>query len=323
MVTLARDEALELKLLEAVIAEERDRPRTQQRQIGPSEVGGCLELVRAKVFEPPEDDAPEEHWPIAANIGTVMGDFLEDVFGRRLNAVTQQQISAELAELGVTIAGHADVIFIEDNTIIDLKSTAAMGGVFYEGPKLAYYIQIALYVWGAVQAGILTEGAEGRIVYYDRTGDYQEFVAIVVTWDAILNFIDLGQQRIQQVMTAQETYEQSGDMTLIHALREYSPSYCFSTKVECPRRFKCWGGSDWAPVTELTDPNHEAAAMRYIEGRRLAQMGEAMKKESKEELKDVEGIFQNGVMVGRDKRGFISVVETKNVTATSPGKKEK
>lgn len=310
-VTLVRDEALELRLLEAVLAEERARPRTQQRQVGPSEVGGCLELVRAKIFEDPSEDAPEEHWPIAANIGTVFGDFLEGVFGRRLDAKTQIKISAKLEELGITIAGAADVIFIEDNTIIDLKSTAAIGGVFYEGPKLAYYIQIALYVYGAVQAGILQEGAEGRIVYYDRTGDFQEFVAVVVSWEAILNFIDLAQQRLSQVVRAQELYENKGDTTLVHELREYSPSFCFSSKVECPRRFKCWGGTDWAPTEQLTDENHHSAALRYIEGRRLTSMGDAMKRESKEQLRDIEGVFADGVMVGRDSRGYLSVVETK------------
>jgi len=308
---LVRDEALEQKLLEAVIAEERDRPRTQQRQVGPSEIGGCLELVRAKIFEPPEEDAPEEHWPIAANIGTVMGEFLEGVFGRRLGAKTQLKIQTKLEELGLSVAGSADVIFIDDNTIIDLKSTASIGSVNYEGPKLSYYIQIALYVFGAVQAGILKEGAEGRIVYYDRTGEFQEFFAVVVSWEAILNFVDLAQQRLRTVMVAQERYENDGDTTLVHELREYSPSFCFSAKVECPRRFKCWGGTDWAPVTELTDPNHHSAAKRYIEGRRLAQIGEAMKKESKSELTDVEGVFPDGVMVGRDSRGYLSVVETK------------
>jgi hypothetical protein len=274
-----------------------------------------LELVRAKIFEPPEQDAPEEHWPIAANIGTVMGDFLEGVFGRRLGAKTQLRIQTQLEELGLEIEGAVDVLFQDDNTIIDLKSTSSIGSVGYEGPKLAYYIQIALYVYGAVQAGILTEGAEGRIVYYDRTGDFQEFFAVVVTWDAILNFVDLAQQRLATVMRAQELYEKDGDATGIHELREYSPSYCFSAKVECPRRFACWGGSDWAPVTELTDPNHHAAALRYAEGRRLAQVGDAMKRESKAELDGVEGIFPDGLMVGRDKRGYISVVETKGKVA--------
>jgi hypothetical protein len=318
MVELIRDEALEAKLLEAVIAEERERPRTLQREVGPSEIGGCLELLRSKIFEPPEDDAPEEHWPVAAHIGTVMGEELERIFGKRLEAVTQQRITAYLAELGFSITGSSDVIFVEDNQIVDLKSTAAMGSVFYEGPKMSYYIQIALYVWGAVQLGILNEGAEGRIVYYDRTGNYQGFVAVVVDWEAICNFIGLAQQRLTQVIHAQEVYEDTGDMHLIHDLREYTPSFCFSAKVECPRRFKCWGGSDWAPVEILTDPNHLSAARRYIEGRRLEQMGKAMKDESKAELDNVNGTFPEGIMIGRDKRGYISVVETKTGAADAP-----
>jgi hypothetical protein len=317
-VELVRDEALEAKLLAAVIAEERARPRTLQREVGPSEIGGCLELMRSKIFEPPEDDADEEHWHVAAQIGTVMGEALEDIFGRRLDAVTQQRIATKLEELGLTIEGSADVIFVADGTIIDLKSTAAIGSVFYEGPKLSYYIQIALYVWGAVQLGILEPGAEGRIVYYDRTGQYQGFVAVSVSWEAIQNFIDLAQQRIKQVMHAQEVYEEIGDMHLIHDLREYTPSYCFSAKVECPRRFKCWGGSDWAPVEILTDPNHLSAARRYIEGRRIEQTGKAMKEEAKGELDGVNGTFNEGIMVGRDKRGYISVVETKSGAGDEP-----
>jgi hypothetical protein len=315
-VELVRDEELEAKLLGAVIAEERARPRSLQREVGPSEIGGCLELMRSKVFEPAEDDAPEEHWHVAAQIGTVMGDALEDIFGRRLDALTQQRITASLEELGISISGSADVIFIDDNTIIDLKSTAAMGSVFYEGPKLSYYIQIAIYVMGAVQAGILEPGAEGRIVYYDRTGQQQSFVAVVVSWEAIQNFFDLAQQRIRTVMHAQEVWEDTGDTHLIHDLREYTPSYCFSAKVECPRRFKCWGGTDWAPVEILTDPNHLSAARRYIEGRRLAQIGAAMKDEAKGELEGINGTFEEGIMIGRDKRGYISVVETKVETET-------
>jgi hypothetical protein len=64
-------------------------------------------------------------------------------------------------------------------------------------------------------------------------------------------------------------------------------------------------------VEILTDPNHLSAARRYIEGRRLEQMGKSMKEESKSELEGINGTFQEGIMIGRDKRGYISVVETK------------
>ena len=93
--------------------------------------------MRSKIFEPAEDDAPEEHWHVAAQIGTVMGDALEDIFGRRLDALTQQRITAKLEELGLSISGSADVIFLADNTIIDLKSTAAIGTV-YRDPETRF-----------------------------------------------------------------------------------------------------------------------------------------------------------------------------------------
>lgn len=308
MPQLERDGALEKRLLEAVIAEERDRPRTKQRHVGPSEVGGCRELLRSKFFEPAEDDAPEEHWPLAAHIGTVMGAELERIFGKRMDALTQQRISTTLHEIGLTVSGSSDVIFIDENVLIDLKSTAAMASVFYEGPKLAYYIQIALYVWGAVQLGILDEGAEGRIVYYDRTGNTQEFVAVVVGWEAIQNFVTIAQDRLQDVLDAQRFLEETGNPAMVHALRDFTPSFCFSAKVECPRRFKCWGGSGWAPVEILTDPNHLSAARRYIEGRNLENAGKAMKAEAREELVGIEGRFTEGPMVSWP-AGRISVVD--------------
>lgn len=308
MPTLERDEALEQLLLEAVIAEERERPRTQQRTVGPSEVGGCRELLRAKIYESPEDDAPEEHWPVAAHIGTVMGDELERIFGKRLGAETQRRITAHLEGLGVSVTGSSDVIFIQDNLLIDLKSTATMASIMWEGPKLSYYIQVALYVWGAVQEGILQEGAEARIVYYERAGNHQGFVAVVVTWEAILNFVEIAQDRLRDVMVAQEQLE-AGDPTAAHELRDFTPAYCFSTKVECPRRFACWGGSDWAPVEVIKDTNLLSSARRYVEGRASKQAGEAMMAEARSELVGVEGRFEEGYMVGWA-NNKISVVET-------------
>jgi hypothetical protein len=307
-----RDVKLEKILLTAVIAEQNERPRTKQRLVGPSEVGGCRELLRSKFFEPAEDDAPEEHWSLAAHIGTVMGDELERIFGKRLDAVTQQRVTVTLEQLGVQVSGASDLIWVEgdvvSNLVGDLKSTAAMGSVLYEGPKLAYLIQIALYVMGLVQSGVLAPGATGRIIYYDRTGDVQEFVAIIVPWEAIQNFYMLAQQRLREVVAAQKAFEQSGDMEQIHRLRDFTPSFCFSAKVECPRRFKCWGGSSWAPEELLRDPNHLSAAKRYIEGRKLETMGKNMKAEARTELVGIEGRFEEGPMVSWP-AGRINVVD--------------
>jgi hypothetical protein len=318
MAELIRDKALEDALLAAVIADQNERPRTKQMLIGPSEIGGCRELVRAKIFEDRSTFLPDTHWHTAAHVGTVMGEDLERIFGERLGAATQQRVTIELERLGLSVSGAIDLIFIRNQVVCDLKGTGAFGSVQYEGGvKLDYYIQISLYVWGLVKAGILQPGAEGRIVYYDRVGGEQTFIAVVVTWEAILNYVDLAQRRLQEVLNAQAGIE-AGQLSMAHHLRDHVPSFCFSEKVQCPRRMHCWGGSDWAPLQVHDDADLQRATVEYIAGRKLENRGKAMKEQARGLLKGVEGHVVNGEEMGGLvgwKSGRISVVEIEALPA--------
>lgn len=312
MAELIRDHVLEEALLAAVIADQNARPRSKQRLVGPSEIGGCRELVRAKIFEPEDQFLPDTHWHTAAHVGTVMGDDLERIFGERLGAQTQKRVTAYLDKIGLSISGAIDMIFIRNQVVCDLKGTGAFGSLSYEGGvKLDYYIQISVYVWGLVQAGILQPGASGRIVYYDRVGGEQSFIAVVVPWEAVLNYVELAQRRMQEILDAQAAIE-AGQLSMAHALRDHVPSFCFSEKVQCPRRMHCWGGSDWAPLEVHDDAELYLATVDYIAGRRLENRGKAMKEQSRALLKGVEGHVvagdQPGGLVGW-KNGRISVVE--------------
>lgn len=360
MADLRRDTALEQRMLEAVIADRNSTARSQQVLVGPSSIGFCRELLRASIFEPESVRGKETHWATAAHVGSVMGEDLERIFGERLGGVTQQRIQAHLAELGVSIEGAADIIFLDDNDIIDLKSTTDIGGVLYdlgknataietllsihadgnlfdhwvETPsseyeltqsvldsfsKLHYYVQIATYVTGAVQSGVLEEGASGRLVFYDRAGSFQEFVALVVTAEEIALFFELGQRRMKQVVQAQELLEQSGNPALIHKLRDQTPSFCFSPKVMCPLREQCWGGSEWEPVEEIDGPEIRSAVDRYIAGRDMENMGKGMKTQAREELKGISGKLPDGRMVSWVRGGTtINVVETAKKEPEAP-----
>src|SRR5690606_30649196 len=119
---IRRDTALEQAMLEAVIADRNAQPRSQQLQVGPSQVGGCRELLRAGLFESETMAEPETNWATAAHVGQVMGADLERVFGERLDAITQQTITATFGMLGgVQISGSSDLIFVGDEQISDLK----------------------------------------------------------------------------------------------------------------------------------------------------------------------------------------------------------
>ncbi|UOW92802.1 hypothetical protein SEA_ROBINROSE_59 [Microbacterium phage RobinRose] len=349
---IRRDTVLEQRMLEAVIAERNAQPRNQQVQIGPSEIGGCRELLRAGLFEPETMSEPETHWATAAHVGSIMGDDLEQIFGKRMDAETQRRVTAHFNQLGVDISGAIDLLFIELGQVSDLKSTNDMGGVLYdlkknasaietllsiwrEGllfqkkietadggyeltdkmistiSKLHYYVQLSIYVSGAIQEGILDDDAEARLVFYDRGGAYQEFVALVVTNEELRMFYEIGQMRLAQVVHAQEGYEKSGgQQVVIGHLRDMTPSYCFSPKVMCPRRQHCWGGSDWTADNRIS-AEHAKTVERYIAGREMAKLGEGMKKAAREELKGIEGVLPDGRMVTWVRGGSqINVVET-------------
>lgn len=178
--------------------------------------------------------------------------------------------------------------------------------------KLHYYTQIAIYVTGARQAAILSPAGTGRLVFYDRAGDFQEFVALVVSAEEIDLFFEIAMARIEQVVEAQKLLDEQGNPALIHYLRDQTPAFCFSKKVMCVMRERCWGGSEWDPVEVLEGAEIESAVDRYIEGRRLAALGDGMKKAAREELRGIEGRLANGRLVswtGAGKR-VINVVET-------------
>lgn len=361
-ITFERDEILEQKMLEAVIADRNSQPRNQQIQVGPSSIGFCRELLRAQLFEAQSTNvAQEENWAAAAHVGTVMGEDLERIFGERLNATTQTRITTLFTRLGIHISGAMDLVFYEDDQVSDLKSTTDIGGVMYdlqknakiietllvlfregtlfqkyiETPdggyeltdrllkgfsKLHYYVQIAIYVTGAMQAGVVGPNGEGRLVFYDRAGEFQEFLALKVTPEMIALFFEIGQSRVEQVATAQNLFEQTGNVYVIHELRDQVPTFCYSPKVMCPLRERCWGGSRWDGTEPLAGAELSSSMDRYIEGRRMSKIGDGMKATAKAELKGIEGKFEDGRMITWP-GGRINVVETASGKANAAERK--
>lgn len=358
---ILRDTALEQRLLEAVIADRNAQPRSQQLQIGPSEVGGCRELLRAGLFEPPAEAEPETNWAAAAHVGQVMGADLERIFGERVNALLQQRYSTMFGMFGISISGGADLTFLDGDQISDLKSIDDMGSTLYdlnrdasaietllsiyrEGllfaknietadggyeltavildkvAKLSNYIQIAIYVMGAMQAGIISENGTGRLVFYDRSGNYQGFVAAVIPTEWVWMFYTIGQMRIGQVVQAQSAYEATGgNPAVIATLRDKAPSFCFSPKVMCPRRMHCWAGSEWTADNQITDPEQVAAMNRYDTARDLAKVADGMKRAAKSALDGVSGVAPDGKMLTWTRSGAINLVQT---TVTEPKTQE-
>lgn len=350
--SIVRDTELEKLMLEAVVADRNDQPRNKQLQVGPSSIGFCRELLRAGLFESDTLAEPESHWATAAHVGSVVGDDLERIFGERLGALTQQRMTTTFSNglqvSGALDLAFLDRNCISDlksttdigGVLYDLERNASaietLLAIWKEGKlydkrietpdggyeltesvvrkvvKLHYYTQVAIYVTGAVQAGVLDKDASARLVFYDRAGDYQEFVAVVVDAEQIRMFLEIAEHRMQQVADAQASYEASGgNPAVIAHLRDQTPSFCFSKKVLCPRRMACWAGSDWTAENRIEGVEIEAAVDRYVAGRDAEKLAKGMKMAAREELRDITGVLPDGRMVTWTKSGAINVVETK------------
>jgi hypothetical protein len=278
------------RMLQALKDHENARPRSQQLTLGPSELGGCREYIRNVMAGTPVQTNDE--WPAAAVIGTVMGEFMEAIAEQYLGAATQKSITTMLPN-GLLVTGTADMIFESENMLADGKTKDGFAGVARYGPSLENLIQVSIYALGCVQNGYLTEGARAVLLYMDRSGDQQVLLEHVLTWDEILQNIDLVVARLEDVLDAQEHVD-AGEVEWARALRDKTPPFCYSEKVMCPFRDLCWKGSEWQPDEVITDPQVIEAVARYAAARDEEKVQADLKKDLRDSLLGVTGVTPDG-----------------------------
>ena len=280
-------------ILGAMARKERERPRTQQIALGPSELGTCREYIRNVLAGSPRQES--DSWPTAAVVGTLLGDYMESAAAEYLDAVTQVPVTTTLPN-GLVVSGHADMVFPERNVLADCKSKDGFANVLQEGPSLENKIQIALYALGLVQSGVLTEGAEAVLIYVDRSGEEQTLREHVLSWEEILNYVDVCVDRLNDVLEAQEHID-AGEVEFARALRDKTPPFCYSERVLCPFRDLCWKGSDWVPNEQITDPDIIATVERYRAARDDEKRAKDNRAWYKEQLRGVSGMTPDGYSV--------------------------
>jgi hypothetical protein len=280
-------------ILAAMARREKERPRSVQVQLGPSELGSCREYVRNVLAGSPRQEDPG--WPTAAVMGTLIGDYMEETAEKYLGAMTQVAITTQLPN-GLLVAGHADMIFQDRNVLADCKSKDGFSTIASEGPSLENFIQVSIYTLGCVQNGYLEEGAEAVLVYVDRSGENQTLRERVVTWEEIQNYVDICVDRLNEVLEAQEHID-GGEVEWARTLRDKTPPFCYSERGMCPFRDLCWEGSEWVPDEKITDPETIQTVARYVAARQKESDAKGERAWNKEKLRGVSGMTPDGYSV--------------------------
>jgi len=286
---------------------DNERPRSQQVTLGPSELGGCREFIRATVAQDP--GLPETGFKAAAFMGTAVGDMIERIFGERLMAILQREVSIQMGRTGITVAGSADAIIpptvskrvakgsrvfeiLAGGLVLDIKSKDGLAEIEKYGASLENLIQISVYLVGAVAEGLLSKDSYGVLLYVDRSGSTKRFTTITIDYDEATRWIDLAEERLMDV---DEVLAKGSPEEDRWALRDKSPAWCFA--VQCPFRENCWGGSEHRPTGQITHPDELEAVSRYVTARDLEKQAIELKAAANKSLAGVAGITPDGTTV--------------------------
>jgi hypothetical protein len=209
---------------------------------------------------------------------------LKDMLGEAV--ITQEKVTVEIPiptsadgstpPQIITVSGSLDALFkdilgdgIPD--LIDFKTKDGVGVTRAEGPSFKECAQISGYLLACIRKGLLDERSMAHLVYIDRAGNDKHPWVYTITYEDAVRFLEMVGQRLYEVAAAitagvSQTY-----------LRDMPESWCYHTG--CPFYWQCWDG--YAPTDEITNVAALAAMEMYDQGREMAKLADAYKRQAK------------------------------------------
>ena len=219
------------------------RPRSLQRAVGWSEVGGCRAALGFRLngaFTTDDTDT----W--AAQRGTAIHEYLGPILdgpGVRIEVETTYR----------GIPGHADIV--EPDSVIDIKTTSLSNSKLWAGDHSLLYpkrVQVHGYAAGLVDAGELPADCTVRLLVVPVNGTFADWWSYEEPFSRDL--ADEGADRLEDVRARLKAGE---------ALPKDKPyNWCASY---CEFFSLCRDADDPKALPEITDPELARAVTRYGE----------------------------------------------------------
>lgn len=285
-----RGRELSAQLMDSVRRSQAEAPRSKQRTLGMSQLGGCREYIRATVAGDEHDEQTELKW--AAYVGTAVGDLIERDLAAMFPdfVVTQERISVRMPTSNIVVTGSSDLLLGEE-AIVDLKTRDGLAEVRREGPPPKEMVQISGYLVGAVQMGLIGPEAIGILHYLDRSGSDKGFHSWSVDFETAMEFLEIADSRLKDVESALATGRR--------APRDMPESWCFHT--QCPFYKACWEG--YVPSNEITDPRQIEAVAAYKAAADEAKAAESNKKAKRDAARGISGATPFHTIQWRSREG--------------------
>lgn len=224
---------------------DESRPRSQQADLGWSEVGGCRAYMGYRL-----DGAFEEETDKWA---ALRGTAIDQVYGPVLAAGLGALYQAEVTYRG--IPGHADLIHSLEDWVTDMKAPELGNAKAWQADVSALWqkrVQNHGYAAGAIEAGLLTEQCTVRLLIMPSGGTFGDWWVYEEPFNR--DIADAGAERLADVRARQEAGA---------SLQRDKPyQWC---KDWCGFFALCRKPEDDGELDEITDPEIATAVARYGE----------------------------------------------------------
>lgn len=247
---------------ELLLEWDRRRPRSQQRQFGMSELGGCRRRAGYRLAGVEPTDAPGS---VQAVLGTAIHAAVASVLAEAADPGDLVEFEVEFSG----IVGHIDRYEAADHRLRDVKSTSSrwLSHIRVHGPGRAHIYQTAAYGAALIKAGHPVRSIALDYLARD-TGE---------EWTHERPF------NPAEVKAALEWLEQVRAVGVDMLPREYAPDSAFCR--HCPFRSTCWSGGvegrDPRSVLFLENPDAAKWAQQLWDAREAKKQAEKLEAEAK------------------------------------------
>ena len=265
-------------LMQALYDKENNRGRSKQKQIGPSELGGCRRKVWYKLNGQPETNGGE--LKLAAIMGTAIHAAIEKAIAKHDNFIIEETVEFN------GMKAHVDLFIPETGDVIDWKTTKAKNLAYFPSKQQRWQVQVYGY--------LLEKSGKGKpqrvnLVAIPRDGDERDIKVHSEPYDESIALEALNW--LEAIKASEEAPAPERD-------ESYCKFYC--KYFDASGEVGCVGLKKELIVqsdVHIADPTAQSNALEYLQLDQKIKELEAKKDSLKEALTGFTGVTDTGVRV--------------------------
>lgn len=266
-------------LIKAITNTSKNSARSNQVQVGPSEIGGCRRRTWNRLNNVSETNP--NTLSLAAIMGTAIHTYIQNAFHAQ-DPFGERYLLEQSFEYN-DLKGHVDMYDIEKMEVVDWKTTKKAGLAYFPSKQQRWQVQLYGYLIEQNHKPVTTV----TLVAIARDGDERDIVYHSEPYNAAIAL-----EALEWLRDVQQTKDAPIPEKDLSFCKFYCSYYDATGKIGCPSRPKAK-----AEGALIEDHQVALAAEHYLEITK--QLGDLEKEKDaiKFLLEGVNGITENGVKV--------------------------